>query len=75
MELLVGAMQEARGFQRRDVALLREGDMRRGDAELVGHRFQAGGKAGFDRVRSSPLLTSRRGPVTGVNGTAHCSFG
>jgi len=41
MELLVGAVQEAGGFQRRDVGFRGEGDMRGRDAELVGYEFQA----------------------------------
>ena len=75
MELLVGAAQEAGLLQDGGIGLGGEGDVRRGNAEPLGHGLQPGGKRRLGHRLSAPFATSRRGPVTGVNGMEACSFG
>ena len=75
MELLVGALQEAALAERAPFRLGQEGDV--GRRQLAGVVISTSASASAPRTASAsgPGRASRRGPVTGVNGTATCSLG
>ena len=76
MELLVGALEETQLAGKLPFVARGEGDMQRGHAEPVGD-LRGGLRTAEPRARGDRRRhgTSRRLPVTGVNGTEACSFG
>ena len=76
MELLVGALQEAALAEQRAIpASVRKVTCADDSSFVVVISTSASASAPRTACASGPGRASRRGPVTGVNGTATCSLG
>jgi hypothetical protein len=75
MELLVGPVQKTCLFERGDFVFRQERHMRRRGLMTAGEFLQTGGK----RIAHGGFIgrggAQQLGPVAGVKGTEHCSFG
>jgi hypothetical protein len=75
MKLLVRTLQKASFAERTPFLFGQERDVRGRQIARSGYLDERIGESAPDRVARGPGAANRRGPVTGVNGTAICSFG